>query len=290
MLNDFKSLTLEAFQKRFATTQQCIDHLSSIKWTGEFSCKQCGNSKYCKGKKYGDRQCTHCKKIESPKAGTLFHSMKIPLEIAFYMVFLIVTDKKGCPSTHLARLTGLQQKSCWLFRRKVMAAMECENQLSLEGDVDIIEVELDVMKEGKIKKKELKRVKVLIGIEKKGSGASRIYARAIGRASKKRTQAFIDQNIDNQTRICLEANINTRLNHCLSTDSEGLNKALDQRIVRCMLNWVYDRHGYVTYAQEYLDEYCYRYNRHQMKAEILDDIIRHMVNHKPRPFKLMKSS
>ena len=34
MLNDFKSLTLEAFQKRFATTQQCIDHLASIKWTG----------------------------------------------------------------------------------------------------------------------------------------------------------------------------------------------------------------------------------------------------------------
>ena len=69
--------------------------------------------------------------------------MKIPLETAFYMLFLIVTDKKGCPSTHLARQTGLQQKTCWLFRRKVMAAMESDHQHLLEGEVDLVEIELN---------------------------------------------------------------------------------------------------------------------------------------------------
>ncbi|QLH30110.1 MAG: hypothetical protein HWD63_12470 [Candidatus Parvibacillus calidus] len=62
---------------------------------------------------------------------------------------------------------------------------------------------------------------------------------------------------------------------------EGLDKALDQRVVRNMLNWLYARHGYVTYLQDYLNEYCYRYNRHRMKGEILDDIITRMVRHKP---------
>ncbi|HRN34502.1 MAG TPA: hypothetical protein PLC76_02445 [Saprospiraceae bacterium] len=290
MINNFKSLSLKAFQQRFTSTYQCIDYLVSIKWPGEFICKQCYNNKYCKGKKYGDRQCTLCKKIESPKAGTLFHSMKIPLETAFYMLFLIVTDKKGCPSTHLARQTGLQQKTCWLFRRKVMAAMESDHQHLLEGEVDLVEIELNVMKKGKNKTKELSTVKVLIGIEKKGKGASKTYAKVIGHPSKKKTQFFIEQKIDNQARICPDRTIYTRLKNCKSSESEGRNKTLDQRIIRCMLNWVYDRHGYVTHAQEYLNEYCYRYNRHQMKAAIIEDIIRRMVFHKPRPYKLMKYS
>ncbi|MCO6472007.1 MAG: hypothetical protein WA008_03780, partial [Saprospiraceae bacterium] len=71
---------------------------------------------------------------------------------------------------------------------------------------------------------------------------------------------------------------------------EGLDKALDQRVVRNMLNWLYARHGYVTYLQDYLNEYCYRYNRHRMKGEILDDIITRMVRHKPMTQRFMVGS
>ncbi len=115
MNEEFKSLTIDAFRQKFSTTEQCIDYLASCKWGNGYSCRQCGHTNYCKGAHYGDRQCTRCNKIESAKANTLFHSMKIPLDQAFYMLYLIVIDKKGCPSTQLARQTGLQLKTCLLF-------------------------------------------------------------------------------------------------------------------------------------------------------------------------------
>jgi len=54
-----------------------------------------------------------------------------------------------------------------------------------------------------------------------------------------------------------------------------------------MINWLYARHGHVTYLQDYLNEYCYRYNRHRMKGEILDDIISRMVRHRPMTCKML---
>ena len=286
MNESLKSMTIDAFKKNFGTVEQCLDYLVSIKWGNGYSCKQCGNTKYCKGAHYGDRQCTRCNKIESAKANTLFHSMKIPLETAFYMLYLIVIDKKGCPSTQLARITGLKQKTCLLFRRKVMKAMESNDIHPLEGDVDIVATTVSIVESDKAGKKKRRKVKVLIGIERKSGGAARSYVKVIGRASKKKAKAFIDNKIDDVAMINMDETAQQccyghQIHHC-----EGLDKALDHRVVTTMLNWLYARHGYVTYIQDYLNEYCYRYNRHRMKGEILDDIITRMVRHEPMNRKL----
>lgn len=281
MTEELKSLTIEAFRARFSKVQQCVDYIASVKWANGFICKQCGHNKYCNGSRYGDRQCTRCNKIESVTANTLFHSMKIPLDKALYMLYLIVTDKKGCPSTQLARQTGLQQKTCWLFHRKAMAAMASNNIHPLEGDVDVVETKVKVINSDQQGRRVSEQVKILVGIEKKGKGAARTYAKVIRPNSKYSVQAFIRQKVDDCANINMDDAVSQRCYNALPINGEGLDKALDQRVITTMLNWLYARHGHVTYLQQYLDEYCYRYNRHRMKGEILDDIITRMVWHKP---------
>lgn len=117
-------LSLFDFQAKFSTDRDCIEHLSVIKWSNGFECKKCKHTHYCKGVNEFDRQCTRCPSIESPTAGTLFHRVRFPLIKAFYMVYFISTNKKGITSTGLSRKLGLKQKACWLFKRKVMKAME----------------------------------------------------------------------------------------------------------------------------------------------------------------------
>ncbi len=286
MIEGLQSLTIEAFWQKFATVQKCADYIASIKWANGFSCTQCGHSNYCKGSKYGDRQCTRCNKIESVTANTLFHSMKVPLDKALFMLYLIVTDKKGCPSTQLARQTGLQQKTCWLFHQKAMAAMASNNIHPLEGDVDIVLTTVNVMNHNQKGQKTTKQVKVLVGIEKKGRGAARTYVKVIRANSKKSVQAFICQKVDDCAVINMDDAVLQRCSDLQPLNSEGLDKALDHRVITTMINWLYTRHGHVTYLQQYLDEYCYRYNRHRMKGEIMDDIISRMVWHKPMMRKL----
>ena len=105
-------------------------------------------------------------------------------------------------------------------------------------------------------------------------------------ASARKAKAFINKKIDSQATINMDEAARRCCNgHCIMP-GEGPDKALAHRVVTNMINWLYTRHGHVTYLQDYLNEYCYRYNRHRMKGEILDDIIARMVRHRPIAKKL----
>jgi hypothetical protein len=135
----FKSLSIFEFQKRFPDDSSCLKYLANEKWKDGYTCVHCGHTKYCAGNSDYSRQCTKCRKIESPTAGTLFHKVKFPLLKAFYIIYYISTNKKGISSTELSRKLELRQKTCWMFKQKVMKAMESSKQHPLTAKVDVDE-------------------------------------------------------------------------------------------------------------------------------------------------------
>ena len=137
--NKETDLSLFEFQAQFSIEKDCLEYLCSLKWDAGFECKKCKHTHYCKGVKELDRQCTRCNYLESPTAGTLFHGIKFHLLKAFYMVYFISTNKKGITSTELSRKLDVKQKVCWLFKRKVMKAMESSGNFLLEGVVEVDE-------------------------------------------------------------------------------------------------------------------------------------------------------
>ena len=50
--------------------------------------------------------------------------MHLPLMKAFYLLFRIVTKKKGMSTVELAGEVSVQQKTAWLFKRKIQVAMQ----------------------------------------------------------------------------------------------------------------------------------------------------------------------
>ena len=135
----FKSLTLFEFQSRFPDDERCRQYLAQRKWKDGYACPKCGHGKYCAGANPLDRQCTKCRYIASPLAGTLFHGVKFSLLKAFYIVYYLSTSKSGISSTELSRKLGLRQKTCWLFKQKVMKAMESSRGYPMSGKVDVDE-------------------------------------------------------------------------------------------------------------------------------------------------------
>jgi|GEM_PF-339502 len=283
------SMTLDAFYEAFGTREKCIDFLSNVKWRNGFTCIRCQHTKYCKGYRPGDRQCTRCRKIESVKSGTLFHKIKIPLEKAFLMAYMIATDKKGAPSTDLARKTGFQQKTCWLFRMKVLQAMESSNRHPLEGYVDVKKLFIKTYQFDAKGVKTIKKKSVFIAVEKKNGGAARIYAHSGHKSMRQDFKAFIDQKIDKQALI--NSNVcgrNVLKDKCLLKpvkENEKIKLKILDRVIDGFKTWINSRHGKVTYLHNYLNEYCYRHNRHRMKGEIVEDLLVRMIRHCPRPYK-----
>ncbi|MBN4747470.1 IS1595 family transposase, partial [Pandoraea nosoerga] len=76
---------------------------------------------------------------ESVTANTVFHGVKMPMLKAFHMVFRITSKKKGMSTIELGTEVGVQQKTAWLFKRKIQAAMKKDKDDRLDGDVEVEE-------------------------------------------------------------------------------------------------------------------------------------------------------
>ena len=114
--NKESDLNLFEFQSKFPTERDCLLYLSEQKWKNGYTCRKCSNNNYCKGIKEFDRQCTKCRYLESPTAGTLFHKIKFSLVKAFHIIYFISTNKKGITSTELGRKLGLKHCEWWFMK------------------------------------------------------------------------------------------------------------------------------------------------------------------------------
>ena len=125
LLNNKIKTKLESFNLVFKDDEACIDLLADLKWKSGFSCSKCSNGNYCKGKSYGARRCTRCKKEESVTANTIFHRCKFSLKKAFEIVILNC-QPAAISSYKLSDILDLRHMTCYSFQKKIT---ECQNYI-----------------------------------------------------------------------------------------------------------------------------------------------------------------
>ena len=281
-------MSLFEFQQRFTTDNQCLAYLSAEKWKNGYACSKCGHTHYCKGNTLYSRQCTRCNHTDSPTSGTLFHKVKFPLLKAFYIVYFVSTNKKGISSMELSRKLSLRQKTCWYFKRKVMQAMESSGKYPLSGNVDVDEFFVGGQESGKKGRGKERKQLVVIAIEKRGKGISRMYGKVIEQADAKNLGDFMREKIELQAQIKTDKWLGYRpLNSDfknlvqLSSGDKGGNFPEIHRAIMLFKSWLRGIHHRVTDLQAYIDEYTYRFNRCLTNASIFDNLILRMINAKP---------
>jgi transposase-like protein len=284
----YDSLSLFEFQQMFASDNQCLAYLAAEKWKDGYHCSDCGHTNYCQGNTLYSRQCTRCKYTESPTSGTLFHKVKFSLLKAFYIVYFVSTSKKGISSTELSRKLGLRQKTCWYFKRKVMKAMESSDSYPLEGNVDVDEFFVGGQEEGKKGRGKKHKKLVVLAIEKRDRGISRMYGKVIEKANAKNLGSFIRRKIKPDANIKTDKwqgyrPLKSEFKNLtqLSSGKKGGNFPEIHRAIMLFKAWLRGIHHQVTDLQAYIDEYTYRFNRNHINAYIFDNLIVRMMNTKP---------
>ncbi len=116
-------------------------------------------------------------------------------------MFFVSTNKKGITSTELSRKLDLRQKTCWLFKRKVMKAMGGSGNFSLQGTAEVDKTVVGVAEEGVRGRKNGKKKRIVIAIEKKKKGVSRFYAKVIENAGALNLGRFMKETITPQANI-----------------------------------------------------------------------------------------
>lgn len=288
----FKSLTIFDFQEKFPDERACLAYLSELKWANGYICPQCGNTKYCKGEKEFNRQCTKCNYIASPTSGTLFHKVKFSLLQAFYIVYYVSTNKKGISSTELSRKLGLRQKTCWLFRRKVMQGMKSSGKFKVTGKAEVDETVVGGQEEGVVGRKNNKKKVVVFAIERKGRGISRLYGKVIENSSSKELGDFMTKTIDIETQIKTDEwngykPLKKEFKNLTQVPSgkKGENFPDLHRAIMGFKGWLRGMHHHTKHLQAYIDEYTYRFNRRKMTDNIFDNLLLRMIKEEPYPYK-----
>ncbi|MET4138386.1 7TM diverse intracellular signaling domain-containing protein [Pedobacter sp. UYP1] len=112
------------FSKIYPDRETCFKYLSELKWANGYACRKCTNTFFLAGFLPYSRRCTKCGYDESVIAYTIFQNSKIPINKAFYMLFLVYSTKGKISSHKLSGLLLIRQSTCWAYNSKMQKILE----------------------------------------------------------------------------------------------------------------------------------------------------------------------
>jgi hypothetical protein len=119
-----KEVDFAEFSSIYPDDDSCLKFLGDIKWGNGFSCSRCLHSNYGLGRSPHSKRCSRCGYEESVTTHTLLQNTKIPINKAFYMIFLVYSSKGNISSHKLSEVLGIRQSTCWLYSTKIKKAMK----------------------------------------------------------------------------------------------------------------------------------------------------------------------
>ena len=114
----------EEFSKIYPDKESCNLFLSDLKWKDGYNCRKCKHTHYYNGHIPYSRRCSKCGYEESVTTYTVFHNTRIPINKAFYMIFLIYSTKGKISSHKLSEILNIRQSTCWTYGSKIKLLMD----------------------------------------------------------------------------------------------------------------------------------------------------------------------
>ena len=114
----------EEFSRIYPDRESCFKFLADLKWSNGYFCRKCGSTLYNHGHLPFSRRCSKCSYEESPIAYTILQNTRIPINKAFYMVFMIYSTKGKISSYKLSELLSVRQSTCWAYSTRIKKVMD----------------------------------------------------------------------------------------------------------------------------------------------------------------------
>ena len=285
-------ITLLEWQKRYGTEQSCAKTLIKVRWPKGFQCPACGSLKayYLESRKL--YQCSHCRHQVSMTADTLFHSTKVPLVKWFWAIYLMASDKRGISALRIAKHIGVSWITAQNMLRKIRKAMADRDSIyRLTNMIEFDDTLVGGKRAGKRGRGAEGKRPVLVAVETREKGAVFVAMQAVDSVSKVTVRQFLakhlkaDQTVKTDALPALNAVSETQNHQKKVTPPE--EAAVWLPLVHIMIgnmktfiNGTF--HGVSSNClQEYLDEFCYRFNRRFWEPELPLRLLNACLAHVP---------
>lgn len=288
----FKGINAIEFSKRFNTNEDCYNYLLKIKWGKDYQCSRCGCKESYKGRTYYYRRCRDCSYDASVTANTVFHGIKMPILKAFHMVFRLTAKKKGMSTIELGTEVGVQQKTAWLFKRKVQAVMKKDKDDKLNGDVEVDESLIGGYSSAKGRSTETKDA-MFVAVEILPDGRTgNLALQHIESFKSDELKYAIKDNVSETAQIKTDAfhsykKLSKEMSNITISYSAkgGAMEQLHKQIMQ-FKNWLRGTHHQCSseYLFAYTDEYEYRFNKRHVRKWLFNDVVVRLMNQIPHPY------
>ncbi|MDA8066642.1 MAG: IS1595 family transposase [Thermaerobacter sp.] len=293
-------ITLAEFQEKFRREADCQDFLFKRKWPDGFRCPACGNDTYWAIHKADHLlyECRRCRHQTSLTAGTIFHRTRLPLWKWLWAIFFVARDKRGHSALALKKDIQVNYKGALRMLRRIRSAMaQRDAGYTLGG----LPTEVD---------------DAYFGGQDRDSGhcgrgttqVPVLVAITLGSAEGEYPEFLRMLPLKKLDRPTVEAALKKMVEPGseLKTDGLSVYSGLEdagyqhERIVMAGLSpqahfrWVHIAisnakafidgtfHGVTKqYLGEYLDEFCYRFNRRRWEGELFGRLVNACLAAKP---------
>ena len=186
-----KGLSLDEFIDQYGTEEACRKAVFSAKWPTSFQCPKCGYQKCCTLQR-GQYQCHRCHHQTSLIVGTIFQGTKLPLKKWFLAMYLITQHKKGVSALQLARDLGVNYKTAWSIKHKLMQTMlERQQDKQLQGRIEMDDAYLGGERSGKRGRGADNKVPFIAAVETTEDGKPvQIHLRRVSGFKKEAIKAY----------------------------------------------------------------------------------------------------
>lgn len=286
-------MSLLEWQKRFGTERACARTIAKYRWPNGFICPKCGHDSYWYITTRKVYQCSQCRHQLSVTAGTLFHSTNLPLVKWFWAIYLVAADKGGISALRLSKHIGVSWPTARSVLKKIRTAMAHRDSMYrlLHELIELDDAYIGGKKPGKRGRGAKGKKPILVAVENEGNKAGFVAIEAVESVSGKDIKEFLHRHVKEGEHVRTDAfpamNIidQTHKHEKKVTPSEEASSWLPLvHIVignlKKFLNGTY--HGVThTYLQEYLDEFCYRFNRRFWEFQLPLRLLNACLTHAP---------
>jgi len=293
-------MKLEDFYKLYHDEESCRAKIRLLREKEGITCKKCGHREHYWQSSIGMWECKKCHYRTSLRAGTVMENSKLPFKYWLTAMAYLSSTKKSISALELQRQLGHKRyEPIWAMLQKLRAVMGYrDSKYSLN---DSIELDEGYFEAPSVKKKgedyfSGDKIRVLVGVE------SKYVEEEVSGHRKPKKVRFLKMKVlekGGEGQIMKESKEMIDANATVITDDHKSYKKLPDIIkehisIRCFNNesrsqvlpWVHTAisnakrlflgvHHNVSkeYLQNYLNEFCYKFNRRYFGEHLFDRLL-----------------
>lgn len=290
-----EAMSFMEWQRRFGKEEACQAYLFKERWPQGFQCPACGHAHAHRLPSRGLYQCSGCHKQHSVISGTLFHSTKLPLVKWFWAIYWATADKGGVSALRLSKVLEVSWPTARLMLKKLRTALGHRDRLYRLADrIELDDAFVGGKRKGKRGRGAEGKKPVLVACESRGERAGFVAMEAVDSVNRESIRDFAKRQLN-----AGETGVTDGLAalKCLDENHRHLPQNTPPEKAHEWLPWVHivisnfkrfilgTFHGVSgKYLQEYLNEFCYRFNRRHCEPELPARLLGVCAAHLPVKF------